>query len=147
MKNLIITLGIIIFAALLITYQSDFNNMAREKELLKSISDEAVASASIYIDESAYGEGYLVFDDERVIGKIEEMLNLNLDEETAFKYAILISDESEKYRKYGELDVDFDLEKEPYVLLKIDIGKPKFRVISSNNTIYAISAYEYLSYD
>lgn len=135
------------FSALLITYQSDFNNMAREKELLKSIADEAVASASIYIDESAYGEGYLVFDDERVIDKIEEMLKLNLDEKISFKYAILISDERDKNRKYGELDVEFDLEKEPYVLLKIDIGKPKFSGLSLNNTIYAISAYEYLSYD
>jgi hypothetical protein len=29
----------------------------------------------------------------------------------------------------------------------VDIGKPEFRGLTSNNTIYAISAYEYLSYN
>jgi hypothetical protein len=147
LKNLIITIGIIIFAAFLLTYQSDFNNMAREKELLKCIADEAVASASVCIDESKYGEGYLVFDDERVISKIEEMFKLNFDKNIKFKYTVLIYDESGKFRKYGDLDLDFDLEKDPYVLLKVDIGKPEFRGLTSNNTIYAISAYEYLSYN
>ncbi|MBK5253206.1 MAG: hypothetical protein JJE03_01840 [Peptostreptococcaceae bacterium] len=147
MKNLIITIGIIIFAAILLAYQSDFNNMAREKELLKSIADEAVASSALCIDEFKYGEGYLVFDDEKVIAKIEEMLKLNLDKEIDFEYTVLISDESVKRRKHGDLEVEFELEKEPYVLLKVDIGKPKFRIISPNTTIYAISAYEYLPYN
>jgi len=141
MKNLVILIAIISFGSILMTYQIDFDKMAQEKQRLKFAADEALASASLSIDLWEYANGYLIYDDTKVKNKVKEMMNKNFDKKI-FTYKLIISDEKGTNRNYGEGKQDIIDNLSPYLLLKINIGKPNFRCIKCYEDIYVVSAYE-----
>ena len=141
MKNLILLMSIVLFSSVLMTYQIDFNKMVQEKQRWKFISEEALSSASLNIDLWEYANGYLIYDDEQVISTIEKMILINHSKEN-FEYSLVIHDESGIYRNYGGGLPPKKMNLSPYLLIKINTGKPNFSCLKVDEDIYVVSMYE-----
>ena len=142
MKNLIVLMGIISFATVLVIFQTDFNKLHVERQQLKFIADEALSSASLELDLEEYSEGYLIYDDEKVVNKIEQIFALNgLDKD--LNYQLIIYDEKGIIRSFGTGKLENINKITPCLQLSINIGKPNFRSIKCQKDIYVVSEYEY----
>ena len=62
MKNLIITMGIVVYLVAAMGFQNQWNLMYHRSLELKYAADEAAATACLCIDRQAYGQGYIDFD-------------------------------------------------------------------------------------
>lgn len=63
MKNLIITVAILVLLLIFTVFQSDINLMSREQMSLKDATEEIANTAALQFDKERYGEGIIVFDD------------------------------------------------------------------------------------
>lgn len=174
MKILISTAAMVILWTMFSAYQIDMNQYTRELEHLKYVADECSASAALYYDNIQFSEGmkaynqaegnkailsilkrnlYLYdnltpkkrffsetvkyytyyFDDS---GYLTSYSNGGLQNKTSFTFPYLFTEPLTGYKK---------LITEPIVIITVDEGKPKFRLLflNINNTIRT-SAYEYL---
>lgn len=62
MKNIILTIAIVLVCAILIVGQNDVTMLQREGYKAKNLTDEMAAAATLTVDLQKYSEGYIVFD-------------------------------------------------------------------------------------
>lgn len=78
MKNIIVTMAIVVLMTTIAGYQGLLNRSLRLEKQLKFAADEGGATASLFIDNKAYGEGILRFDKEAATKKISRIVQENL---------------------------------------------------------------------
>ena len=103
MKNLIISLGINLFANFLMIFQMDYNKNIKYSLFLKDMADDSTAAASLFIDLEKFAEGYKIYDYENGMKVIDELLDYNM-KDMEYNYIISFSDQSgftKTFRKGG----------------------------------------------
>ena len=78
MKNLIITIGIVIFIVTISGMQLYCNGMLHSRQDLKFAADEAAATAALCLNRSDYANGSITFDKAEAERCAEEIAGLNL---------------------------------------------------------------------
>ncbi len=154
MKNFIITIGALLYMITIIYFQIDLNEAVRYKQILKYAADEGAATASLFIEEQAYGNGKFVYNDTEAVKKAREIIKYNLCDNN-IKFDISFTDDNEKTRRYnedGELvsiesNISSDQQK-PIVFIKLKGKNFNFRLpfLSSYKDITVKSHYEYVPY-
>ena len=81
MKNLIITIGMIIFIMTMMGMQSSCNHMLHTRQEMKFAADEAAATAALCIDRRAFGEGLIRLDRVEAERSARIMAHMNLREQ------------------------------------------------------------------
>lgn len=80
MKNMIVCMAITMLFLILLRYQSDTNQLARNSKSVQMMIEDAVLSASSLYDEEKYSKGQIVFEERAANGAYElVMKNLNKD--------------------------------------------------------------------
>lgn len=62
MKNVILTIALVLLCAVLVVAQMDVTMLEREGFKAKNLTDEMANAASLCLDLERYGEGYIIFD-------------------------------------------------------------------------------------
>lgn len=81
MKNLIVTISIVIILSLSLIYQGDMNLYSRNCKRLEEISKDTAVSVFVIFDENYYGDGYIVYPDD-----IAYRAKALIDRQFNFKY-------------------------------------------------------------
>lgn len=117
MKNLIITVGIIVFIVSITGMQFQCNSMLHTRQEMKFAADEAAATAALCLDRNTYGEGILSFDKDKAKASAETMAALNMQK--------------------GNYTIALDY---------LEGKKPGVKVIIEKGKLRAASEYEYVAY-
>ena len=64
MKIFIVFSGLLLINVWALAYQGDMGRYIRAQTLLKATAEECAAGAALFLDEEAYSEGYIAFDEE-----------------------------------------------------------------------------------
>lgn len=152
MKNLIVTLGAMIYVVTLIYFQIDLNGAFQYKNLLKAAADEAAATGALFTDFNSYAEGNQVFDYEKSIEEARASIDYNLKSKD-YEFTMTFQDDSgytREFNKDGQLITYKLLNKvvSPNISIKLVGKKPKFRLnfIDFKEHIRVDSCYEYMPY-
>lgn len=174
MKPLIVGLALTILFTSFSIYQLDNNRHIRESEILKYVADECSASGSLYFDKAEFSIGKKVFNDIESLKAIEFIIKKSLHLDDSFNplpntywtetivFDVYYFDDSLTMRKYTNgvlveqnsfnypyLFVDSKTSytkaiSEPTVIVTIDAGKPRYRLLFLTPTnVIRSSAYEY----
>ena len=84
MKLLIAFMALISLYMMFFLYQNDMNQYLREQSKIKSIAEECAAGASLYFDETAFSQGYFLFDK----GEAEEYVKYILEHSFPQPYVV-----------------------------------------------------------
>ncbi|NLD10906.1 hypothetical protein [Aminicella lysinilytica] len=117
MKNLIITIGIVVFIVTITGMQFTCNQMLHTKQEMKFAADEAAATAALCLDEEAFGDGNLYFNKEKAGAQAKAMAGLNMPK--------------------GKCKVDIEF---------FAGERPAVKVIIKRGRLTAVSKYEYVAY-
>lgn len=152
MKNLIITLGAMIYIITIIFFQVDLNEAIRYKKMLKNAADEAAATGAIFTDFNNYADGNQVFDYEKSLQEVKASLDYNIKNK-AYNFLITFHDDSGFIRTYNEKNVQMDVQQSlengsPYIRIILTGNIPRFRLnfINYEQRLKVHSSYEYLPY-
>jgi len=74
MKNIILTIAIVLVCAILIVGQTDVTTLQREGYKAKNLTDEMAAAASLCTDLKKYGEGYIFYDYDKACSLAKDVL-------------------------------------------------------------------------
>jgi len=78
MKNLIVTISLIILATVMLIAQEDINIMQRQGFLAKDTADQMAAAAGTALQDERYAEGFIFYDYELGTERAEYTLRQNL---------------------------------------------------------------------
>lgn len=173
MKQLIISVAIIIIYSQFIIYQHDHNRYLRELLNLKYVADECSASASLYYDDENLRKGLKVYNIIESERSIKELLKKNLILDDSLKpinnnywqdniiyYSYYFDDsgmmkvyknnvlQEQKVFTYNYLFTDpltgyTKLITEPTVIVTINAGKSRYRLAYINNNRNSIRSSGY----
>lgn len=158
MKSYIVGIALFIVFMIFTFYQYDYNMYQEQVYNLKFVAEEAAAAAAQYVYVSKYAEGDLVFNYEEGILAAEYIIskNLKLDDnffpkvntywQEQIKYNIYFFDDSNSTYPvlYEDIGTNFILTiTEPTVVIKINAGKPRYKLINSLPDTITTSAHEW----
>lgn len=158
MKSYIIGVALFFVFMIFTTYQYDYNMHQEQVYSLKFVAEEVVAGAAQYFLIDQYINGYLVFNKEQGILAVEYILqkNLKLNSDLfpgtnsywvqQIQYDIKFFDDSNTNFPYLYEDIinSFTLTiTNPTVVLTINAGKPRYKLIDNPPDVICIAAHEW----
>ncbi|NLD20542.1 MAG: hypothetical protein GX663_09945 [Clostridiales bacterium] len=78
MKNIIVTLALLLVLIVYEIFQGDFNQMFRCQENVKDTADLAASAAMLSVEPRYYGDGWIVYDYDRATREISQLLKKNM---------------------------------------------------------------------
>lgn len=91
MKNLIITISLVLLMTYLSSYSLKINKDLRVMKELKFMAEEGAGTAALFVDEEAYGEGEVSFQKEVADKKTKDIIEKNMSKEYKGEYKTTIS--------------------------------------------------------
>lgn len=76
MKNIILTIAIVLVCAILIVGQTDVTMLQREGYKAKNLTDEMASAATLSVDLQKYSEGFIIFDYEEGCNLARDILKV-----------------------------------------------------------------------
>lgn len=168
MKELIMALALMIVFTISVIFQSEYHIHQEQRLFLKSVSEEAAASAAQYFDWEKYGDGYLVFNEQQARLALEETLRsslrLNSDlspssssywkgiDKVTYDVVFIGSSEYEQIKTNQNSVYQYNHEKGttdlmifgPSVIVKVYTGPAKYTLLDMNgNENYEIAMYTF----
>lgn len=134
MKAFIVTIATIILMTNIWLITNDLQQLKRHNEELRYVAEQASVTGSLYLDQRAYGIGYLRFDDDQSVIAIKDIVcsNMRLDDiqmpkqdsywqDTVVIDVSLFDDESCRVYRNGTLIQEFVFDY-PYLYTDLQSG-------------------------
>jgi hypothetical protein len=158
MKQFIVGLAIAILCTMSLCYTQDRNMHLRQLSKLKFVAEESAAAAAQYFDKVEYSEGRYVFNQVEGIKAAEYVMkyNLNLNDDFTPKSESYWTDKiTYKIKFYDDLNTIYPFLYSdggialtigsPTVIVEINAGKTRYRLMSSPPIAVRTAAHEWKS--